>query len=125
MKGFSLIELMVVVAIVAILMAVAIPGYSAWVRKANRADAQQLLLNWSNNQEIWRAGDADYATTDELPAPTLTGYTFTLANRTATTYTLVAIASGDQASDKERSTPCSSLTVNQTGRKTPPVCWQE
>ena len=70
LRGFTLIELMIVVAIVALLVALALPSYSRYVRKANRGEAQQLLLNWANNQEIWRANDTDYAELDELPAPT-------------------------------------------------------
>lgn len=123
-SGFTLIELMIVIGIVALLVALALPSYQAWVRKANRGDAQQLLLNWANNQEIWRSNDNDYATTGELPAPTHGKYTFGLGNRTATTYTLTATATGDQANDKERGTSCTPMTLNQSGAKTPPVCWQ-
>jgi len=51
-KGFTIIELMIVLVIVAILLAIAYPSYIKYVRKANRGDAQQLLMNWSINQEI-------------------------------------------------------------------------
>ena len=44
-NGFTLIELMVVIGIVAILVALAMPSYSNYVRKANRGEAQQLLMN--------------------------------------------------------------------------------
>ena len=124
-KGFSLIELMIVVVIVALLLALAIPGYSAWVLKANRGDAQQLLINWANNQEIWRASDTDYATTSEVAAPSHPKYTFALSNRSVTGYTLTATATGRQASDKEKGAGCGTLTLDQTGNKTPAVCWQE
>ena len=53
-KGFTIIELMIVILIVAILVALAYPSYINYVRKAKRGEAQQLLLNWSINQEIWR-----------------------------------------------------------------------
>ena len=92
-KGFTLVELMIVIAIVAILVALALPGYGRYIRKANRGEAQQLLLNWANNQEIWRANDTDYATILELPVPTHDKYTFTLPVQTATTFTLRATAS--------------------------------
>jgi len=122
-RGFSLIELMIVVALVAILVALALPSYTAYVRKANRGEAQQLLLNWANNQEIWRANDSDYATTAEIPAPTHAKYTFTLPVSTATAYTLTATATGDQLNDKERGTTCSPLELTQANAKTPADCW--
>jgi len=123
-KGFTLVELMIVVAIVAILVALALPSYSRYVRKANRGEAQQLLLNWANNQEIWRANDSEYATTGELALPTHDKYTFTLPTRTATTYILTATPSTtDQLKDKEHGTPCTALNLDQSNAKTPPVCW--
>jgi type IV pilus assembly protein PilE len=121
--GFSLMELMIVLAIVAILVALAIPSYTDYVLKANRGEAQQLLLNWANNQEIWRANDTDYATTGEIAAPTHGKFNFTITNRTATTYTLNATAQGSQANDKQRGTTCSPLTINQSNTKTPADCW--
>jgi type IV pilus assembly protein PilE len=132
-KGFTLVELMIVVAIVAILVALALPSYTRYVRKANRGEAQQLLLNWANNQEIWRANDTDYATSIELAVPTHTKYTFykrvtagTCATDTAvsgTQYSLVACPIGDQANDKDRGVDCDPLTLDQANDKTPPECW--
>ena len=125
-RGFSLIEIMIVVAIVAILVALALPSYSRYVRKASRGEAQQLLLNWANNQEIWRANDTDYASAAspvEIPLPTHANYTFSISNRTATTYTLTADPQNDQANDEERNVPCDPLTLDQSNAKTPPECW--
>ena len=122
-KGFSLIELMTVVAIVAIIVALALPSYTRYVLKANRGEAQQLLLNWANNQEIWRANDTDYATTGEIAVPTHAKYTFTLPTRTATTYVLRATPTGNQANDEERGTACTPLEINQANAKTPANCW--
>jgi type IV pilus assembly protein PilE len=122
-KGFTLVELMVVVAIVAILVALALPNYTRYVLKANRGEAQQLLLNWANNQEIWRANDTDYATAAELALPTHAKFNFTVSNLSATTYTLTATAQGNQANDKERSTTCSPMTIDQSNQKTPAACW--
>ena len=125
-KGFTLIELMIVIAVVAILVALAIPSYSQYIRKANRGEAQQLLMNWANNQEIWRANDTDYAQDidAELKAPTHDKYDFDLTDRTATTFTLAATPSTtDQLKDKEHGTPCTALTLNQSNAKTPRECW--
>jgi type IV pilus assembly protein PilE len=126
-KGFTLIELMIVVGIVAILVALALPSYSRYIRKANRGEAQQLLMNWANNQEIWRANDSDYAIDDatELLAPTHDNYDFSLSNRTATTYTLTATAKvgNDQENDTERGSSCTPLHLNQSNAKTHADCW--
>ena len=59
--GFSLIELMIVIVVVAVLVALAIPSYKQFVRKSNRGEAQQLLMNWANLQEIWRSNHTLYA----------------------------------------------------------------
>ena len=125
-KGFTLVELMIVIAIVAILVALALPSYSRYIRKANRGEAQQLLMNWANNQEIWRANNTEYARnqSSELPAPTSDNYNFTLPTRTATTFILTATASNaNQLKDKEGTTTCSPLTLNQSNVKEPAGCW--
>jgi type IV pilus assembly protein PilE len=109
---------------IAILVALAVPSYTRYVRKANRGEAQQLLMNWANNQEIWRSSDTDFATTGELALPTHIKYTFTLPVRNATTYTLTATAAtDDQAIDADKGTICEELTLDQSGAKTPPDCW--
>jgi type IV pilus assembly protein PilE len=122
-RGFTLIELMIVVVIVAILVGLAIPSYTRYVRKANRGEAQQLLMNWANNQEIWRSSDTDYATTGEIPLPTHDNYTFSLPVRGTNTYTLRAIAGGDQANDVDKGQSCATLTLDQSGVKTHADCW--
>jgi len=123
--GFSLVELMIVVAIVAILVALALPSYTRYVRKANRGEAQSLLLNWANNQEIWRANDVDYAADTEISVPTHDKYTFRIDDRAATTYTLVATATAgtDQVNDTERGNPCTPMTLDQSNAKTHADCW--
>jgi type IV pilus assembly protein PilE len=130
-KGFTIIELMIVLVIVAILLALAYPSYINYVRKANRGEAQQLLMNWSINQEIWRSNNTEYAkaTDDELAAPTNDNYDFDISGRSATAYSLEATAKGDQVNDTARdgTTYCgttgSLLTLNQSGVKLPAGCW--
>ena len=127
--GFTVIELMIVLAIIAILAALAYPSYIDYVRKSKRGEAQQLLLNWAVNQEIFRSNNVTYAPvgTDpgEIPAPDHDLYAFRISvGPTATAYTLEANASGDQENDTARSgTSCDILTLDQNGQKQPPECW--
>ena len=123
-SGFTVIELMIVLTIVAILVALAYPSYVDYVRKARRGEAQQLLMNWSINQEIWRANHPEYAKDEvgELPAPTHNYYDFSLTDRSAATYALQADAKGDQVNDTSKG-DCTVLAVNSTGAKSPGICW--
>ena len=127
--GFTLIELMIVVGIVAILLALAYPSYAQYVRKAKRGDAQQLLMNWSINQEIWRSNNITYAGEGALPAPNDAdgNYAYsTVGDPDATSYTLQADGSGsDQKNDTARNgDTCTILTMNQNGVKWPAACWE-
>ena len=129
--GFTVIELMIVVMIVAILVALAYPSYIQYVRKSKRGDAQQMLMNWSVNQEIWRSNNTAYAGAGDITPPCSQvgadcDYGFTVAAGT-TTYTLTATAleGNDQENDTAKDgTPCSPMTLNQNGQKEPAVCWQ-
>ena len=128
--GFTLIELMIVVGIVAILLAIAYPSYAQYVRKAKRGDAQQLLMNWSINQEIWRSNNTTYNGITDANAPGYMipddeNYTFTVADVSGIAYTLSAGADNDQVNDKARNgNVCSPLTMDQSGAKGPPGCWE-
>lgn len=61
LAGFTLIELMIVVAVVAILAAVAFPSYQEHVRKGNRVDAMTALTDLHVAQERWRSYNTQYA----------------------------------------------------------------
>jgi type IV pilus assembly protein PilE len=116
-----------VLVIVALLLALAYPSYIDYVRKSKRGEAQQLLMNWAVNMEIWRSNNPSYANSGApgAPAPSGDNYTFAASNLSATTYTLTATGTGDQANDtaKDGVTTC-TLTLNQNGAKTPAACWE-
>ena len=125
--GFTLIEVMIVIAIVAILTTVAYPSYVDQVRKARRVDATNALMDGS--QLLERCFTRVNAYNDEsCPDPTGTsgdGYysiSFASDEPTATTYTLVATPTGDQAND-----PCGVFTLDFLGNRTPTPdgrrCW--
>lgn len=122
-KGFTLLELMITLAIIAILVALAYPSYIQYVRKAKRGDAQQLLMNWSVNQEIFRSNNPTYADSDDLAPPTLDDFVLSVSDVSASTYTLQADASGDQENDSEDGVSCDVMTLDQNGEKTEIECW--
>jgi len=60
--GFTLIELMIVVAILGILMSIAVPAYNEYIRRGHRAAAQQFLLDIAQRQEQYLLDNRQYAT---------------------------------------------------------------
>ena len=137
--GFTLIELMIVVAIVGILAAIAYPSYTDSVRKGRRAEAITTLYGNQLAQEKWRATNATYGTltnvwggVTQVPAPPGTAYyTLALTNNTATGYILTATATsaGGQNQDKAGGVSCATLTIKQdgpdygTGSPNQSACW--
>ena len=122
--GFTLIELMVVIAIVGILAAVGYPSYLQYVTKSNRTAAQQFMLKIANREEQYILDARAYTDITGLgltaPAETTGKYTFTaVANNAATppSYVITATATGGQTSD-------GNLTLDSTGAKTPAAKWQ-
>ncbi len=122
-KGFTILELMIGLAVIAVLAALAYPSYTQYLRKAKRGDAQQLLMNWSVNQEIYRSNNPTYAGAGDITPPTLEDYTYSVSNVSASTFTLQAQASGDQLNDTEKGNPCVTLSIDQNGQKLPIACW--
>ena len=98
-KGFTLLELMIVVAVIAILAMIALPMYSEQVRKGKRAEAVQAIGDIQLRQERWRADNSSYATMDQLTGSAanttaynnaLNYYNVSVSNNNATDYTITA-----------------------------------
>ena len=125
-RGFTLLELMVVVAIMAILAAIAYNAYGNQVRKSRRAEAKQVLTDLVLKQEKYRSNHPTYGTTiANIGGANSTGwYTIAISGTPdATTYTMTATPTGDQLKDS-----CGTLQVSMatgTLSKSPSTsgCW--
>lgn len=120
-RGFTLIELMVVVAIIAIVAAVAVPSYLRYSIRARRVDGQNLLMRVADAQERYYSTNNRYGSLDDLEY-TAAGkksehgyYQVSLDPASdGTTYTAIAspVAGSPQAQDD-----CETLTISNTGEK--------
>ncbi|MGL4269393.1 MAG: type IV pilin protein [Plesiomonas sp.] len=120
--GFTLIELMIAVAVIAIISAIAIPSYQSHITKSRRTDAiTQLLQAQLKQEQIWLSEIPRKYTSDgdKLGFINNNYYKFTTSG-TKNTYTLTATAQGTQA---KQDATCTPLTINQNGDKTPANCW--
>lgn len=120
-RGFSLIELIVAVAIVGIIAAIALPAYTDSVRKSNRADAkaslnelaQFMARTYAENKTYTPGGSAPTLPFAEAPRDSAQkSYDLTLTNVSSTAFTLRAVPKNGQANDS-----CGTLTVDNLGRK--------
>ena len=120
--GFSLIEIMITLAVIAILAAVALPSYSTYIQRSARADARSVLLQASQFMQRFYAMHNAYDVTAanvsvalpaalmQSPASGAARFRISLANVDGVGYTLQAVPEGASATD-----PCGTLTLTSTG----------
>ncbi|HKT27389.1 type IV pilin protein [Dyella sp.] len=141
-RGFTLIELMIVVAIVAILAAIAIPQYRKYVQKSNRATAKSALLDLSRREETYYSTNNSYTlnlvslgysniTNNQIQVPNSNNPTYTIgftapatSGSSASSYTASATPTGSQTGDG-----CGTYSVDYLGNQLPSTtsggssCW--
>ena len=124
-SGFTLVELVVALAVVAILGAIAYPSFQQRIVSGRRADGSTALLNLANRMEQYYAANNTYATATIAAGVTATDvltsnasqqgfYTLSITQQNATTYTILATRAGAQTAD----TQCGNLQLTSAGVKT-------
>jgi len=123
--GFTLIELMVAVVVVAILAIVSLPSYAEFVRRGARADAQAFLMEVALRQQQRLVERRAYAgSLADLglaaPAALASKYDVTMSVPAAVppTFTLSAVPQGAQAAEG-----CGTLSLTSSGERSPAHCW--
>ena len=135
LRGFTLIEVMIVVAILAIIAAVAYPSYRSYIIRANRSAAQSFMLEVAARQERYMLDQRAYAanmTALGMTVPTNVSTNYTIATAQVAGpppgYTVTATPIGKQLAED---TECGTLTIDNANTKTEngsgtvATCWKQ
>ena len=128
-KGFSLVELMIVLAIIGVLSAIGYPSYDSYMKKSRRSDAKIALQGMADRQERFYLQNNTYTANTANAGGTGTEknyYVLSIAAADVNGFTLTAtaVAGGPQANDTTTSHGnCTVLQLTGAGAKTPNPCW--
>ena len=124
-SGFTILELLVTVVIVAILVVLAVPSYIQHVRRSARTETQAFLMDATAREQQYLVDRRTYASTTAAlnttpPDHVVARYTIVIvaANGPPPTFVLSASPIGDQAADS-----CGVLTIDGQGNRAPSGCW--
>lgn len=120
-RGFTLIEIMIVVVIVGILASIALPAYQEYVRQGNRTEAKSALLEAAQALERHYSVNGTYLSGGNLAAVYKTSvppggpavYTLAAVSATANSYVLAATGVNQMAGDA-----CGVYRISNTGERT-------
>lgn len=123
-KGFTLIELMIAVAIIGIIATIAVPQYTDYITQSRRTDGMSALLHMAALQERYYVQNNTYAAQADIDqvggSSSKEGYySIEIDSASGSAFSITATAIGEQAGD----TDCPTLSINQAGAKTPVACW--
>lgn len=132
-RGFTLIEMMVTVAIVAILAAIALPTYSDYIRRGQIQEAFSQLSSWRARMELFYQDNRSYLAAGGgcgipqpvVPLPTDARFVYSCTNATATTFTLNAVGNKDAAvgNDYSVNQDDARTTTKFKGASVSASCW--
>jgi type IV pilus assembly protein PilE len=129
-RGFTLIELMITVAVVAILTALAYPSYQQYVIRGKRSSAKAAMMDIASREQQYLLATRNYADAATLqasgyaiPADVAANYAWAVAvgNGAVPAYTITFTGIGNQAADNNPG----PLTLDQAGTRTPLAKWQQ